>query len=119
MPPTTDPLARSTPERPPRPWSFGLTEDRLRRGWDVHSPYIVVQTDKGVMADHNDIFNPPLIAFVRAILHLVGVTRRRRPAPYDPTARWHLAAVSRHQGPSRRSGIVTSLCSQVTPVVIG
>jgi hypothetical protein len=47
---------------------FGLTEDRLRRGWDVHSPYIVVQTDKGVMSDHNDIFNPTLIAFLRAYI---------------------------------------------------
>jgi hypothetical protein len=47
---------------------FGLTEDRLRRGWDVHSPYLVVQTDKGVMSDHNDIFNPTLIAFLRAYI---------------------------------------------------
>lgn len=47
---------------------FGLTEDRRRRGWDVNSPYIVVQTDKGVMTDHNDIFNPTLIAFLRAYI---------------------------------------------------
>ncbi len=49
---------------------FGLTEDRRRRGWDVNSPYIVVQTDKGVMTDHNDIFNPTLIAFHSKQHHL-------------------------------------------------
>ncbi len=47
---------------------FGLTEDRLKRGWDVNSPYVVVQTDKGVMSDHNDIFNPTLIAFLRTYI---------------------------------------------------
>ncbi|MFY9823634.1 MAG: hypothetical protein WAM82_19795 [Thermoanaerobaculia bacterium] len=47
---------------------FGLTKERLRRGWDVNSPYLVVQTDKGVMSDHNDIFNPTFIAFLRAYI---------------------------------------------------
>ncbi len=66
---------------------FGLTEDRLRRGWDVHSPYIVVQTDKGVMSDHNDIFNPTLIAFLRAYIQAYDTKYDELPGELKKTMR--------------------------------
>ncbi len=32
--------------------------------WDVHSPYLVVETDAGVMAEHSDIYNPVFVQFL-------------------------------------------------------
>lgn len=32
--------------------------------WDVHSPYLVVQTNAGVMREHSDIYNPVFVEFL-------------------------------------------------------
>ena len=32
--------------------------------WDVHSPYLVVQTNAGVMSEHSDIYNPVFVEFL-------------------------------------------------------
>lgn len=38
------------------------------RGWDPRSPYIVVRADKSVIRDHNDIFNPVIVTFLKEYL---------------------------------------------------
>lgn len=32
--------------------------------WDVHSPYLVVSTNKGVIREHSDIYNPVFVEFL-------------------------------------------------------
>jgi hypothetical protein len=32
--------------------------------WDVHSPYMVVSTSKGVIREHSDIYNPVFVEFL-------------------------------------------------------
>jgi uncharacterized protein len=44
--------------------TFAPTPERLKRGWDVNSPYLVVQANAGVISEHNDIFNPVLVRFL-------------------------------------------------------
>lgn len=45
--------------------SFALNPRRLeKRGWDVNSPYLVVEADAGVIRNHNDIFNPVFTTFL-------------------------------------------------------
>lgn len=38
------------------------------RGWDEHSPYLVISTDKSVIREHSDIFNPVFTGFLRKYL---------------------------------------------------
>jgi hypothetical protein len=38
------------------------------RGWDSHSPYVVIRADKSVIRDHDDIFNPAIVAFLKDYL---------------------------------------------------
>jgi hypothetical protein len=59
---------------------FGLTEDRrLQRGWDDHSPYLVVQADRNVINGHNDIFNPTFVAFLRSYISAYQEKKYGRP----------------------------------------
>jgi hypothetical protein len=45
-------------------FSLRLTDERRRRGWDVNSPYYVIEAEPKIMAEHSDIFNPYFIAFL-------------------------------------------------------
>ena len=38
------------------------------RGWDIHSPYIVVRADGSVIRHHNDVFNPAIVTFLKEYL---------------------------------------------------
>jgi hypothetical protein len=53
-------------------YSFELTRGRACedpkkncRGWDPHSPFVVIGTDPSVITGHNDIFNPVFVGFLR------------------------------------------------------
>lgn len=52
-----------------RQFRFGVTAARHERSWDPRSPYLVVQTDKNVINEHSDIFNPTVVAFLRAYIN--------------------------------------------------
>lgn len=41
-----------------------VTGDRLRRGWDVNSPYMVIEAEPKIIAEHSDIFNEYFIGFL-------------------------------------------------------
>jgi hypothetical protein len=45
---------------------FGVTAERRQRGWDINSPYLVVEANEGVIGEHSDIFNPVFVAFLRS-----------------------------------------------------
>jgi hypothetical protein len=56
----------------PVTYSFDLTPGRACddprrgcRGWDPHSPFVVIGTDPSVIKGHNDIFNPVFVGFLR------------------------------------------------------
>lgn len=44
--------------------TFGPTVERLARGWDENSPYLVVQASPRVIDEHSDIFNPIFVDFL-------------------------------------------------------
>lgn len=41
-----------------------LTDERRRRGWDLNSPYWVIEAEPKIMAEHSDIFNPYFVGFL-------------------------------------------------------
>jgi hypothetical protein len=41
------------------------------RGWDEHSPFVVIGTDKTVIKGHNDIFNPVFVGFLRMYVRAI------------------------------------------------
>ena len=45
-------------------FTLRLTEDRRSRGWDVNSPYWVIEAEPIIMAEHSDIFNPYFVGFL-------------------------------------------------------
>lgn len=55
-------------------FQFDLVEERKCagggkcKGWDPRSPYFVVSTDKTVIREHSDIFNPVFTGFLRKFL---------------------------------------------------
>ena len=59
-----------------REFRFGVTDARHERGWDPRSPYLVVETDKNVIGEHSDIFNPTVVAFLRAYINAYDLEYR-------------------------------------------
>lgn len=79
--PLEDTSMQSAPPDPqdsqrPEAWQFqfDLVEERKCegggkcKGWDPRSPYFVVSTDKSVIREHSDIFNPVFTGFLRKFL---------------------------------------------------
>ncbi|HEX6899393.1 MAG TPA: hypothetical protein VF789_06750 [Thermoanaerobaculia bacterium] len=68
--------SESSASQTPDAWrfQFDLVEERKCKGggkckgWDPHSPYFVVSTDKSVIREHSDIFNPVFTGFLRKFL---------------------------------------------------
>jgi hypothetical protein len=60
---------------------FAVNQRRLdKRGWDLNSPYLVIQADKSVIDSHNDIFNPVFTEFlIRYIAAYAEVEHRLTP----------------------------------------
>jgi hypothetical protein len=58
-------------------YAFKLTKGRKCeegsgcRGWDPHSPFVVISTDPTVIRDHNDIFNPVFVGFLRMYIRAI------------------------------------------------
>jgi hypothetical protein len=64
---------------------FRLTDERIHRGWDVYSPYLVINTDAGVINEHSDIFNPIFVTFLAEYLGGIG-SAPSRTSPLPATA---------------------------------
>jgi hypothetical protein len=45
-------------------YTLKLTDERRRRGWDLNSPYWVIEAEPKIMAEHSDIFNPYFVGFL-------------------------------------------------------
>jgi hypothetical protein len=60
-----------------REFRFGVTAARHERGWDPRSPYLVVETDKNVIGEHSDIFNPTVVAFLRSYINAYDLEYKR------------------------------------------
>lgn len=45
------------------------------RGWDPNSPYLVIQADSTVIRDHDDIFNPAIVGFLKQYLQAYQNTK--------------------------------------------
>ena len=68
--------SKTSPTQPSaeRSFEFDLVEERKCkeggkcRGWDPYSPYFVVSTDRTVIREHSDIFNPVFTGFLRKLL---------------------------------------------------
>lgn len=45
-------------------FTLRLTDERAARGWDVNSPYYVIEAEPKIMAEHSDIFNEYFIGFL-------------------------------------------------------
>ena len=59
-------------------YTFNLTRGRACdnpkencRGWDPHSPFVVIGTDPSVITGHNDIFNPVFVGFLRMYVRAI------------------------------------------------
>jgi hypothetical protein len=51
-------------------YTMDLTPARRRRGpWDIHAPYFVVSTNKGVISAHSDIFNSVFVGFLVSFIN--------------------------------------------------
>lgn len=49
-------------------YSLKLTEARRKRGWDVNSPYMVIEAEPKIMAEHSDIFNEYFVGFLATFM---------------------------------------------------
>ena len=49
---------------PENKFSLRLTNDRQARGWDVNSPYYVIEAEPKIIAEHSDIFNEYFVGFL-------------------------------------------------------
>lgn len=49
------------------------------RGWDEHSPYMVIETDESVIRDHDDVFNPILTQFLIQFVAAYDETKSQVP----------------------------------------
>lgn len=47
---------------------LSLSDARRKRGWDVNSPYLVIEASEGIISEHNDIFNPVFVGFLQQFL---------------------------------------------------
>lgn len=45
-------------------FTLKLTDERRARGWDLNSPYWVIEAESKIMAEHSDIFNPYFVGFL-------------------------------------------------------
>jgi hypothetical protein len=54
---------------------FDIAPHRRKRGWDVNSPYLVVEASPGVISEHSDIFNPVFVGFLR---EYIGAYERKQ-----------------------------------------
>lgn len=45
-------------------YTLKLTDERRRRGWDLNSPYWVIEAESKIVAEHSDIFNPYFVGFL-------------------------------------------------------
>ncbi|MBV9068376.1 MAG: hypothetical protein JO093_14580 [Acidobacteria bacterium] len=57
----------STSGKTPTHLRFNLSKAR-HGSWDVNSPYLVIQTNEGVITEHSDIFNPLFVGVLRKMV---------------------------------------------------
>lgn len=65
---------KQNPEQKQEDYVMDLTPSRKEHGpWDVHAPYFVVSTDKGVISAHSDIFNKVFVGFLVSFINAYDV----------------------------------------------
>jgi hypothetical protein len=58
-----------------------LTPSRRQRGpWDIHAPYFVLSTNKGVISAHSDIFNSVFVGFLVSFINAYDLEETRAEA---------------------------------------
>ena len=58
-------------------FSLRLTDERRRRGWDLNSPYWVIEAEPKIMAEHSDIFNPYFVGFLSHFIYAYNMKYER------------------------------------------